>query len=201
MRQQGKIFNWKDKQGYGFVIPNGGGDKAFVHIKSFVGSRKRPVDGDLISYETVRDNNGKFKATNIKYVGDSKADSKQIIKRDNIDLILIFGLILFLIIAIENGEISNQIGYWYLVISVVTFLIYGKDKLAAKLSWWRTSEATLHLLSLIGGWPGAIVAHRFLKHKSIKKEFRTRFWLTVLINIVILFYLILSGQLETLIFA
>lgn len=34
MRYQGKVTNWKYDQGFGFVIPNGGGQKAFVHIKA-----------------------------------------------------------------------------------------------------------------------------------------------------------------------
>jgi uncharacterized membrane protein YsdA (DUF1294 family)/cold shock CspA family protein len=196
MRHQGKIFNWKDEQGYGFVIPNGGGDKAFVHIKSFVDPRKRPVDGDLITYEITRDNNAKLKATNIKFVRDSKVSSNQRNKLGNVDLLLMVGLIAFLIVERETGKVSDEICYWYLLISFVTFLIYCKDKLAAKFSWWRTSEYTLHLLSLIGGWPGAIIAHRLLRHKSVKKEFRTGFWITVLINIVIFGYLITTGLLE-----
>lgn len=32
MRYQGKITGWKDDKGFGFVIPNGGGQKAFVYF-------------------------------------------------------------------------------------------------------------------------------------------------------------------------
>jgi uncharacterized membrane protein YsdA (DUF1294 family) len=33
-------------------------------------------------------------------------------------------------------------------------MIYAKDKRAAEWGKWRTSESTLHTVSLIGGWPG-----------------------------------------------
>jgi uncharacterized membrane protein YsdA (DUF1294 family) len=47
---------------------------------------------------------------------------------------------------------------------------------------WRTQESTLHLLSLIGGLPGALIAQQTLRHKSKKQSFRFIFWVTVLLN-------------------
>jgi uncharacterized membrane protein YsdA (DUF1294 family) len=38
-----------------------------------------------------------------------------------------------------------------LVINVITFVVYGIDKLKAKKHWWRISEATLLLLAAAGG--------------------------------------------------
>ena len=32
MKLQGKIVNWNDKKGFGFVEPNGGGERAFMFI-------------------------------------------------------------------------------------------------------------------------------------------------------------------------
>ena len=66
--------------------------------------------------------------------------------------------------------------------SLLTFFIYALDKHAAKKGAWRTQESTLHLLSLIGGWPGALVAQQSLRHKSKKAEFRSIFWITVMLN-------------------
>ena len=50
MRYVGRITGWNDAKGFGFVAPNGGGDRAFVHVKAFERHGRRPVDGDLISY-------------------------------------------------------------------------------------------------------------------------------------------------------
>lgn len=67
--------------------------------------------------------------------------------------------------------------------SIITYLMYAKDKSAAENNRWRTPESTLHLYSLLGGWPGAIVAQQRLRHKTIKKSFRSVFWITVAINV------------------
>ncbi|MCI5168484.1 MAG: DUF1294 domain-containing protein [Candidatus Electrothrix sp. GM3_4] len=80
------------------------------------------------------------------------------------------------------GKIPLLIIGLYFVLSLLTFLMYAKDKSAAKQGAWRTSESTLHLFSLFGGWPGALVAQQKLRHKSKKQPFRFVFWLTVLLN-------------------
>jgi uncharacterized membrane protein YsdA (DUF1294 family) len=65
----------------------------------------------------------------------------------------------------------------------VTFMAYALDKSAAQRGTWRTKETTLHLLALVGGWPGALLAQQLLRHKSSKTQFRHVFWATVLINV------------------
>ena len=70
----------------------------------------------------------------------------------------------------------------YMGASLLTFIIYAVDKSAARRGAWRTRESTLHLLSLAGGWPGALVAQQKLRHKSLKRKFRVVFWITVLLN-------------------
>jgi uncharacterized membrane protein YsdA (DUF1294 family) len=70
----------------------------------------------------------------------------------------------------------------YLALSLFTFLIYARDKSAAKTGRRRTPERTLHALGLAGGWPGALLAQRVLRHKSSKRTFQLTFWMTVLLN-------------------
>ena len=83
--------------------------------------------------------------------------------------------------------ISWQVFGWIAALcggmSLVTFIVYAMDKAAARAGRWRTSEATLHLLALAGGWPGALVAQRLLRHKSSKRQFRVVFWTTVWLNL------------------
>ena len=67
-----------------------------------------------------------------------------------------------------------------LLLSLLTFFIYGFDKNAAETGRWRTAENTLHLLSLVGGWPGAWVAQRLFRHKVRKTSFMAGYWATVL---------------------
>jgi uncharacterized membrane protein YsdA (DUF1294 family) len=70
----------------------------------------------------------------------------------------------------------------YIGLSIVTFHIYAVDKTAAKNKRWRTPENTLHLLSLAGGWPGALLAQQLMRHKSAKSSFVEIFWITVAVN-------------------
>jgi uncharacterized membrane protein YsdA (DUF1294 family) len=85
--------------------------------------------------------------------------------------------------------LPRSVLYVYLALSVFTFLVYAKDKSAATNDRRRTPEATLHLLALVGGWPGALVAQQTLRHKSIKKSFRLMFWLTAVSNCAALVWL------------
>jgi uncharacterized membrane protein YsdA (DUF1294 family) len=66
--------------------------------------------------------------------------------------------------------------------SLVTFVFYALDKNAARKGAWRIPEAQLHLLALIGGWPGAMLAQQIIRHKSKKPSFRFVFWITVILN-------------------
>jgi len=75
-----------------------------------------------------------------------------------------------------------EVLYLYLAASVLTFIVYAKDKSAAQRDAWRTPESTLHVLALIGGWPGALIAQQTLRHKSRKQDFRFMFWVTVIVN-------------------
>jgi uncharacterized membrane protein YsdA (DUF1294 family)/cold shock CspA family protein len=191
MRYQGKIANWKDDQGFGFVTPNGGGQKAFVHIKAFANRSNRPAEGDLISYELANDEKGRFYAKNIQFsIGrNSSRPSKNTSK-----LATIFAFIFCIFLALFSliGRIPTPIFSLYLVMCIIAFLAYAIDKKAAQKNRWRTKENTLHLLSLAGGWPGALLAQKLLHHKSKKEEFQTAFWITVIANCSILGWLLLT---------
>ena len=181
MRFQGKVTSWKDGQGFGFVTPNGGGQKAFVHIKAFSKSSHRPTDGDLITYELANDENGRFYAKNIRFAGDSAISNSP---SKSSWLSSSFTILFCLVIALSAllGWLPLKIILLYLIASTVTFLAYAIDKSAALNNRWRTKESTLHIFGLVGGWPGALLAQKTLRHKSKKEEFQTVFWVTVLAN-------------------
>lgn len=86
------------------------------------------------------------------------------------------------ITSVFTARMPQALLGYYLAVSLVTFLWYAKDKSAARKNARRTPESTLHLLSLIGGWPGALVAQQELRHKTRKQPFRLLFWVTVVLN-------------------
>jgi uncharacterized membrane protein YsdA (DUF1294 family) len=63
--------------------------------------------------------------------------------------------------------------------SVVTYALYAEDKSSAKQKDWRTSERTLHLFEIAGGWMGGFIAQRTLRHKNQKKSYQAVFWAIV----------------------
>ena len=80
---------------------------------------------------------------------------------------------------------------YYAMLSGITFLVYAVDKSAAQRgSSRRIPEQTLHCLAVIGGWPGAWAAQRWLRHKSRKRSFQFAFWLTVAANLAVLAWIL-----------
>ncbi|MET0980819.1 MAG: DUF1294 domain-containing protein [Telluria sp.] len=80
-------------------------------------------------------------------------------------------------------ELPLLVGGAYLVISLTCFVAYALDKSAARKKGWRTPERTLLLLGLACGWPGALLAQQWLRHKTAKRSFQQMFWFTVVANI------------------
>ncbi len=193
MRFQGKISDWNDDKGYGFVEPNGGGTRAFVHIKSFSDLPRRPINGDIIIYETTTDEKGRIQATNIAF---TRIKKKQKVQQSrelgsfNKFIIMAFTAYLLVLVSVYNLPVVVLLGF--IVLSIITFAAYALDKNAAQSGSWRTQESTLHMLALVGGWPGAMYAQQKLRHKSIKTEFRQVFWATVVINISALSWIAFS---------
>ncbi len=78
----------------------------------------------------------------------------------------------------------------YGISSLIAFLVYWFDKRAAQANRRRVPEKTLHVCGLLAGWPGALLAQQVLRHKNCKKSFQVVFWLTVVINVAALAFLI-----------
>lgn len=68
----------------------------------------------------------------------------------------------------------------YAMVSSVALAAYAIDKRAAVRGRWRTRERTLHLIEALGGWPGALLARRYLCHKSRDARFLIVSWLIIL---------------------
>lgn len=91
-------------------------------------------------------------------------------------------------------EILPAIAVLYLFFSVIAFFNYARDKSAARKSLRRTSERRLLLLGLVGGWPGALLAQQTLRHKTAKRSFQLQFWVSVIVNLLALGWLIVVGR-------
>lgn len=73
-----------------------------------------------------------------------------------------------------------------LILNLCTLLVYAVDKHAAASGRRRVPENHLHLLALLGGWPGALLAQRLLRHKTRKAAFQRRLMACVALNLAML---------------
>jgi len=181
MRTKGKITSWNDEKGFGFIKPNTGGKEVFVHVKAFGNRNRRPEINQVVTYALSSDAKGRPCAINATLAGDRLTKTT---KRSNAPTLVIAAALFLLIVAVSvlTTGIHPLVLAIYLGASLITFIFYAADKSAAKKGTWRTPESTLHLLSLAGGWPGALIAQQKLRHKSKKRSFQAVFWVTVLLN-------------------
>ena len=212
-KQQGVVKKWQDDKGFGFIETETGA-AVFFHVSEFKAQR-RPTIGEQVVFTVGQDSQGRLQAKQVQELGfvqQKMAQKNSQIRQRNAKrshqadfeagqkkrLILGLGFYAILALLAVMQKISWLVVGWYFVLGLITYGMYAKDKAAAQSGEWRTPESTLHLLSILGGWVGAMVAQTYLRHKSQKPEFRMTYYLTVVINLAVLLFIMAGGGLETL---
>ena len=207
-KQQGHIKKWQDDKGFGF-IETAAGESVFFHFSAFKALR-RPEIGEQVVFTVGQDNQGRLQAKDVQelsFVQQKMAQKNQKIRQRNHKrsaqaefeagqkkrLFLGIGFYGVVILLAVMNKLSWLVIAWYVILGVITYGMYAKDKAAAQNGDWRTPESTLHLLSTLGGWVGALVAQTYLRHKSQKPEFRIVYYLTVIINLAGLLFIMVNG--------
>ncbi|MDM4769193.1 cold shock domain-containing protein [Solimonas sp. SE-A11] len=67
MRYQGRIIEWNDAKGFGYIEWHGASDKLFLHISAFADRSRRPRLGDIVTYEAERDPQGRHRAVKVAF--------------------------------------------------------------------------------------------------------------------------------------
>lgn len=75
------------------------------------------------------------------------------------------------------------------VISIITFMVFGIDKLKAKNNAWRIPEKVLFLLSAMGGSVGALAGMYIFRHKTKKPPFKFGIPAILIVQIVFLYFM------------
>lgn len=202
MRYEGRITEWDDDRGFGFVTAKGVSGRAFVHINAFDCAVTRPRAGSLISFELLTDGEGRFNASGIRFVeprfphrqvGTESPRRRQAVgwlSPRKAMSVLFFAVIAAGVIA---ARVPLVVALGYAFMSVVAVQLYGIDKSAALNNQWRIPEAALHFIGLAGGWPGALFAQAAFRHKTSKASFQSVFWSTALLNCAGLTWFIAQG--------
>lgn len=183
MKSVGRIASWNDKKGYGFIEPYSGTGRIFVHIKAFAGQKRRPEVGQVVTFTMTADKHGRHCAVTAEISCDLVQHAKDR-KGATLSIVAATTFLLSVGVAVAMDKVPPLIMLLYASTSLITFSVYAWDKSASRKGGWRTPESKLHLLALLGGWPGAMIAQQTLRHKSKKRSFRSVFWMTVILNCV-----------------
>lgn len=80
--------------------------------------------------------------------------------------------------------------YYLIGVNLLTFLVFGLDKLKARKGKWRIPEATLIWLSIAGGSAGALLGMYLFRHKTQKRKFTLGVPVILIVQVVLVYFLI-----------
>jgi uncharacterized membrane protein YsdA (DUF1294 family)/cold shock CspA family protein len=196
----GKVAEWNEERGFGFIQPlQASAARVFFHIRDYRQDGRRPQPGELVRYSARRQDDGRWRADSVRRAvappGRQQRVRAQAPGRDA--GALAWGVLVAHLAglgwALHAQRLVPLAALALLALSCLTAAAYAIDKRAARLGLWRIPESQLHLLELLGGWPGAILAQRLLRHKTRKTAYQVLFWLAVLGNATV-FWGWLSGR-------
>lgn len=180
---RGTITTWNDQKGYGFITPEDGSPRVFFHISGVVGQRGRPVEQTEVLYMLTCDDQNRLRAVQVQSV-QAFAPRRQ--SYGGHIIVLTIAALFFALLAGATVifQLPTLVIIVYLTSSLLALLLYAYDKSCAMQDTRRVPESTLHLIELLCGWPGALVAQEFFRHKTVKRSFQTSFWSMVTLNLI-----------------
>jgi uncharacterized membrane protein YsdA (DUF1294 family)/cold shock CspA family protein len=185
----GTITTWKDDKGFGFITPDHGGQQVFFHVSALTPNQARPREQMQVRFSLSYDQHQRPRATNIRLTQPQTA----LPALPALPVVTVGAFFLVLALWIYVAHLPLWVPVTYVLVSLITFYVYGVDKTSAVHGTQRVSEATLHLLEFLGGWPGALLAQFYYRHKTRKASFQSGYLAAVIANLLML---VLAGLID-----
>ena len=168
-----RLIEWHADKGFGWL--QFGDKRLFLHRRDFTRLHHAPRAGEKICFNWGLDAKCRACAKNAVQVREVAPLS--------LPGLCVLGALLVLPVyaLLQMGWEIWQLAAYGGAVSLITYAVYRSDKRKARMEAWRIPEMCLHLLELAGGWPGAWVAQRRLRHKCSKGFYQFEFWLIICI--------------------
>ena len=103
--------------------------------------------------------------------------------------LLVIGYVAWLWVNFVSCFLPVAVLYGVGIINLVTFMVYWRDKVAALNGTRRIPNALLLNLSVLCGWPGALIGQEIFRHKTRQFWFQLLHTATVVINLCVVYLL------------
>ena len=213
-KKHGTVVRWDSEKAFGFIrCPDIPAD-VFFHLRDFSGAAK-PSEGLRVMFQDIHVGGKGPRGLSVEPARNSivnapsapaplpveapllpasrpaaRSSSRWQKRREErplwIGLSLIGCWLVLWLVGIGMGRFPWIVLTAVVLVNLATFYMYWRDKDAAVQETRRVPEEHLHVLAVIGGWPGAWFAQQILRHKTVKQPFRSIYWGTVALNIAAL---------------
>jgi len=175
-RLRGTITAWSPEKGHGTVTA--GERRHFLHHRDFAVHHKRPEVGDVVTFALGQDAKGRPCAVAAEHT-DAGGRVRSV---DGVTVVCLGVLPAVAAVRLDPAQGLAFVLGLYGLLSALAVALYWDDKRRARRDADRHPEFLLHLVEVLGGWPGAYVAQRLFRHKLTKVRYQVVFWVIVALH-------------------
>ena len=186
----GEIIQWQPEKSSGLVKVAQLDEPIIFHLHDVENPQISPQIGKKVTIQAVYDAHALcWTATKITSEQRQQPMQKQqpISKKSAFSWQgVLFGLVATAVWLLVLAMTERWLIIPTIFMSVISFALFAIDKYKVRHQQWRIAESSLHLMDLLGGWCGGLLAMTALHHKIHKKSFLVIFTITVITHIAVI---------------